>query len=184
MTNRDTPSSAAPRAVPRSGGSGASARGGRGSAKARRKAARLTAVQALYQVDLTGANPESVLGEFMKHRIGEDIDGPEMVAPDPQLFADILRGTMARKGEVDDLIRGALDPAYTLERLELLLRAILRSGVFELLNHVDVHPRITISEYVDVARAFFAKREPAMVNAVLDRLAHRLRASEMTADRI
>lgn len=153
-----------------------------GSAKARRKAARLAAVQALYQVDLTGTQSESVLGEFVKHRIGQDLDGESFVAADPQLFADILRGVSARLDEVDRLLGGTLDGQWTVDRLEHLLRAILRAGAYELLAHGDVHARIVISEYVDVGRAFFAGKEPGMINGVLDRIARALRPEEV-ADR-
>ncbi|HSK41069.1 MAG TPA: transcription antitermination factor NusB [Arenibaculum sp.] len=151
-----------------------------GSAKARRKAARLAAVQALYQVDLAGTNPETVLGEFIKHRIGQEIDGERYVAADPQLFADILRGTSARREEIDRILGGSLDPQWPVERLELLLRAMLRAGAFELLAHSDTHARILISEYVDVGRAFFAGREPGMINGVLDRIARTLRPGEVS----
>lgn len=151
-----------------------------GSAKARRKAARLAAVQALYQIDLAGTNPETVLGEFIKHRIGQEIDGERYVAADPQLFADILRGTSARRGEVDRILGGSLDPQWPIDRLELLLRAMLRAGAFELLVHGDTHARILISEYVDVGRAFFSGREPGMINGVLDRIARTLRPGEVS----
>jgi transcription antitermination protein NusB len=154
---------------------------GGGSAKARRKAARLAAVQALYQIDLTKAAVETVVGEFVNHRIGQDIDDVAFVAADPQLFADIVRGTSARKGEVDGLLSAALDPRFPLERLETLLRAILRAGGYELFGHVDTAPRILISEYVDVAKAFFAGREPGMVNAVLDNVARVLRPDDMNS---
>lgn len=152
---------------------------GGGSAKARRKAARLAAVQALYQIDLTKAPVETVVGEFVNHRIGQEIDDVAYVSADPQLFADIVRGTSARREEVDGLLSSALDPRFPLERLETLLRAILRAGGYELFGHVDTPPRILISEYVDVARAFFAGREPGMVNAVLDNVARVLRPDDM-----
>lgn len=150
-----------------------------GSAKARRKAARLAAVQALYQIELTGQATESVLGEFVKHRFGQEIDGDRYVAAEPTLFADIVRGTVQRRPEVDEMVRRCLDPRFPLERIELLLRAILRAGAYELLAHADVHPLIIINEYVDVTHAFFAGREPAMVNGVLDHLARVLRPDEL-----
>jgi transcription antitermination protein NusB len=152
---------------------------GGGSAKARRKAARLAAAQALYQIDLTGAAVDTVISEFVHHRIGETIDDVAFVAADPQLFADIVRGTSIRKAEVDGLLTSALDPRFPIERLEMLLRAILRAGGFELFADPATPPRIIISEYVDVAKAFFAGREPGMVNAVLDNIARTLRPDEM-----
>jgi N utilization substance protein B len=155
-------------------------RGG-GSAKARRKASRLAAVQALYQIELAGTNPETVLGEFIQHRIGQEIDGDRYVAAEPQLFADIVRGTSARRAEVDRMVEAGLDPQWPLERLELLMRAILRAGALELLVHTDTHARILISEYVDVCRAFFAGKEPGMVNGVLDGIARSLRPEEVNS---
>lgn len=152
---------------------------GGGSAKARRKAARLAAVQALYQIDLSGSGVEPVVGEFVKHRLGQEIDGVSYVAADPQLFSDIVRGAALRREEVDGLLSAALDSRYPVERLEMLMRAILRAGTYELFVHLDTHPRILIKEYVDIAHAFFAGREPGMVNGVLDHVARTLRAEEL-----
>jgi N utilization substance protein B len=178
----DARDSAPPKRGPAgSGGKSGSRRTGGGSAKARRKAARLAAVQALYQVDLSGTNAESVLGEFIKHRLGHEVDGDTYVAADPQLFSDILRGASARRAELDGMLASCLDATWPVERLELLMRAILRAGAFELLVHVDTHPRIVISEYVDVSHAFFAGREPAMVNGVLDKLARAIRPDDLAA---
>jgi N utilization substance protein B len=138
-------------------------------------------VQALYQIDLSGTNAESVLGEFIKHRLGHEVDGDTYVAADPQLFSDILRGASARREELDGMLTSCLDATWPVDRLERLTRAILRAGAFELLVHVDTHPRIVISEYVDVAHAFFAGREPAMVNGVLDKLARAIRPDDLAA---
>ncbi|SMH52503.1 transcription antitermination factor NusB [Azospirillum agricola] len=176
MSNDD----AAPPAKPkRANGKSGGRKTGGGSAKARRKAGRLGAVQALYQIDLTGTPVETVVGEFVAHRLGEEIDGAKFVAGDPQLFADIVRGAIHRRAEVDSVLTAALDPRFPLDRLELLLRAILRAGAYEIAVHLDTHPRILISEYVDVAHAFFAGREPAMVNGVLDHVARALRAEDL-----
>ena len=144
-----------------------------------RSVARLAAVQALYQADQTGIGVEPVIGEFVKHRFGEEVDGAQFVAADPQLFADIVRGASHRRTEVDGLLSSALDPKFPLERLEMLLRAILRAGAYEVFAHTDTHPRILISEYVDVAHAFFAGREPGMVNGVLDTVARKVRPEEL-----
>ena len=173
MSNDD----AAGRAKPKRGSRNKT---GGGSAKARRKAARLAAVQALYQIDLTGTGVETVVGEFVKHRLGEEIDGAKFVAADPQLFFDIVRGAAHRREEVDGMLSAALEPRFSVDRLELLLRAILRAGAYEMFVHNDVHPRILISEYVDVAHAFFAGREPGMVNGVLDHVARALRPDELS----
>lgn len=152
-----------------------------GSAKARRSAARLAAVQGLYQIDLAGASSDTVIHEFARHRIGQEQDGEEFVTPDPALFADIVRGVQLRLGEVDQHLGGLLDRQWSLERMELLLRAILRAGAWELLVNTAVPPHIIINDYIDVTHAFFAGREPGMVNGVLDKLARTLRAAEMGA---
>lgn len=152
-----------------------------GSAKARRSSARLAAVQGLYQIDLAGASSETVIHEFARHRIGQEQDGEEFVTPDPQLFADIVRGVQGRLSDVDQLLGGLLDRQWSLERMELLLRAILRAGAWELLGNSAVAPHIIINDYIDVTHAFFAGREPGMVNGVLDKLARTLRADEMAA---
>lgn len=150
-----------------------------GSAKARRSAARLAAVQALYQIELGGTPSETAIGEFVRHRFGQEIDGDRYVTADPQLFADIVRGVMARQADVDQLLAGALERQWGLDRMEPILRAILRSGAWELLGNTGVAPHIVINDYIDVGHAFFAGREPAMVNGVLDRLARQLRPDEM-----
>lgn len=160
------------------------ARSGGGSVKARRKAARLAAVQALYQIDVNGTpingkSVEAVLIEFIEHRLGAPVDEAEdqtLVAADPQLFSDIVRGACHRREQVDGLAAAALDPRHALERLEAPLRAILRAGAFELSSDMTTPTAILISEYVDVAHAFYAGREPGMVNGVLDRVAKTVRA--------
>ena len=149
------------------------------SAKARRSAARLAAVQALYQIELTGAELEPVLGEFVRHRFGAELDGERYVEPEPALFGEIVRGVQARRADLDPMIRSALGAQWTVERLELLLVAILRAGVWELLTQRAVAPRIIMNEYINLTHAFFGGREPGMVNAVLDRVAHVLRSDEL-----
>ncbi|ACI98740.1 transcription antitermination factor NusB [Rhodospirillum centenum] len=150
-----------------------------GSAKARRSAARLAAVQALYQIELGGTPSETAIGEFVRHRLGQEIDGDRYVSADPQLFADIVRGVMARQADVDQLVTGVLDRQWGLDRMEPILRAILRAGAWELLGNTGVAPHIVINDYIDVGHAFFAGREPGMVNGVLDRIARQLRPEEM-----
>lgn len=152
---------------------------GQGSAKARRSAARLAAVQALYQMDLAGATVDRVITEFVQHRIGKEQDGDEFVPADAQTFTEIVRGATSRKTDIDGILSGALEAGHSFERLEHLLRAILRAGCFELLAHDHVHPRIIISDYINVAHAFYAGREPGLVNGVLDRVGRNLRASEL-----
>lgn len=147
----------------------------RGSQKARRNAARLAAVQILYQVDITGIGADRGLAEFIEHRIGQELDGDLYVPADPQLLTKIVRGSAVRQAEVDAILTEALDPRAPLERMELLLKATLRAGAYELLAHLDIPPGIIICGYVDVAHAFFGGREPALVNGVLDRLGRTLR---------
>ncbi len=159
------------------------------AASQRRSSARLAAVQALYEIELTGAGIDSVLADFLDHGIGSKTlvtpPGAEegevealLAEPDKVLFAAILRGTMARRDDFDTMIGGALTGDWSVERLEAVLRAILRAGAYELATRPDVPPRVAISEYVDVAKAFFAGPEPGLVNAVLDRIARVVRAED------
>ena len=154
-----------------------------------KSAARLAAVQALYEMDVAGAMSGPVLGEFLKDRwsgrVAEEASTEagaptEMAAPDSEFLRDLVEGVVARKGEIDEMLTAALTGTWTAERLEVLLRAILRAGVFELLARSDVPARVIISEYVDVAHAFFEDTEPGLVNGVLDTLAKRLRETELT----
>jgi transcription antitermination protein NusB len=145
----------------------------------KRTVARLAAVQALYQIDLSGAKPEVVIAEFVKHRLGRDVDGQNYGEADAGLFADIVRGTAARREDLDRAISAVLTPDWPLARLETVLRAILRAGAYELVGRPDVPARVAISEYLDVAHAFYEGKEPGLVNGVLDRLAHRLRPGDL-----
>src|SRR5690349_1498984 len=141
----------------------------------KRTVARLAAVQALYQIDLSAAKPEAVIAEFVKHRLGREVDGQNYGEVDAALFADIVRGVAARQDDLDRAISAVLTPDWPLARLETVLRAILRAGAYELVARPDVPTRVAISEYLDVAHAFYAGKEPGLVNGVLDRLAHHLR---------
>jgi N utilization substance protein B len=157
----------------------------KGSAKARRSAARLAAVQALYQIEIAQGQAgqpgvEAVLGEFVKHRFGQDQDGDTFVSPEPVLFADIVRGVAARQADFDHILDSALGTHGSVARMELLLRAILRSAVFELSAHGETAPRIVINDYINVTHAFFAGREPGMVNGILDRVGRVLRPEEFS----
>ncbi|MGL4965078.1 MAG: transcription antitermination factor NusB [Inquilinus sp.] len=151
------------------------------SAKARRSAARLAAVQALYQLEQSGTPLDKVIAEFVHHRFGEPVEDEPMVEPDAPLFGDIVRGTRVRSDEVDALVSGALDSQFSLSRLDLLLRCVMQAGAWELLANLHVPAPIVISEYVNVTRAFFGGKEPAMVNAVLDRIAREQRPDEPRA---
>lgn len=145
----------------------------------RRSLARLAAVQALYQIDLTGTAVETAIAEFLKHRLGRAVEEENYGEADTTLFTDIVRGVVDRQADLDRAIAGVLTPDWPLERLEVILRAILRAGAYELLARSDVPARVTISEYLDIGHAFFAGKEPGMVNGVLDKLAHVLRPSDL-----
>jgi N utilization substance protein B len=149
-----------------------------------RSAARLAAVQALYEMELAEVPPDPVLDDLIAGRWAggpEDAAGGESraVAPDPDLLRDVVLGVSARRERLDALVGPALAAGWTVARLETILLLILRAGVYELLERKDVPPPVVISEYVDVARAFFFGNEPGLVNAVLDRLARELRPAEM-----
>ncbi len=144
-------------------------------------AARLAAIQALYQIDLGGGSMEDALLDFLRERGDETVDAPDgeiAVQPDRGLFAEIVRGVWARREELADMIRAALVDGWPLKRLEIVLRCILEAGVYELLARPSVPVRVVIDEYVDLAHAFYAGAEPGMVNGVLDTLARRLRPDE------
>jgi transcription antitermination protein NusB len=144
----------------------------------RRSAARLAAVQALYQIELAGAPVDSVIAEFAQDGLRREIDGVR-VEVDEALFADIVRGAAARQAELDTLICGVLTPDWPLARLETVLRAILRAGTYELLALGDVPVPVAINEYLDIAHAFYSGKEPGLINGVLDRLARTLRPREL-----
>ena len=145
----------------------------------RRSAARLAAVQALYQLELNpAADPEAVIREFLRHRLGRDIDGDNYGEADAALFEDLVRGAVADGDRLDETISAVLSEEWPLPRLEAVLRAILRAGAYELLHRQDVPPRVAVSEYTDIAHAFFSGKEPGLANGVLDRLARSLRPGD------
>jgi N utilization substance protein B len=146
-----------------------------------RGAARLAAVQALYQMDLGGATLPDIVAEFEMHRLGKEVDGDQYRDADATFFRDIVTGVVADQRELDLAIDAALISGWPLTRIDATLRAILRSGAFELAHRSDVPGRVVISEYVDVANAFYEGEVPAMVNAVLDALARKMRAAEFGA---
>jgi len=145
----------------------------------RRSLARLAAVQALYQIDLTEVPVDTVLAEFRNRGDDEESFGEA----DDELFEDLVRGATARRAEIDELISSVLTPDWPLARLEVVLRAVLRGGAYELVARLEVPARVIINEYMELAHAFFSGKEPGMVNGVLDKLAHRLRASELAEGR-
>ena len=146
-------------------------------------AARLAAVQVLYQIDLGGGSMEDALLEFMHERGDEIIDAPDdniTIRFDRNLFVELVRGVWARRQELTEMIESALVDAWPLNRLEIVLRCILETGTFELLARQEVPVRVVIGEYVDLTHAFYAGAEPGLVNGVLDTLGHKLRPDEFS----
>ncbi len=151
------------------------------AAGAARSAARLGAVQALYQIELADGPAEVVLREFLEHRLAEEIEGVSLDTADRDLFAALVRGVAAERSPLDDLLSAVLAEDWPVERLETLLKVILRAGAYELGYRPDIPPRVTITEYVNLAQAFFDGKEPGLANGVLDRLAHELRPEAFEA---
>jgi N utilization substance protein B len=143
-----------------------------------RSAARLAAVQALYQMDMTGIDLNEVVAEFEAHRLGQEIEGCQFAEAEAEFFRDLVQGVVREQLKIDPLIDQQLAEGWRLTRVDSILRAILRAGAFELLARNDVPAKVIISEYVDIAHAFFAEDEPKVVNGILDKLAHRARTQE------
>ena len=148
------------------------------SARSRsRSAARLAAVQALYQREMEGTAIPTLLHEFHHHRLGATIEGVEYEDAEVDFFDDVVAGVGAREAELDELIAGKLAKDWSLTRLDRPMRQILRAGTYELVARIDVPTGSIISEYVDVAKAFYDKREAAFVNGLLDAVAKEVRAN-------
>jgi transcription antitermination protein NusB len=146
----------------------------------RRSIARLGAVQALYQLALNPSlGAEIVIAEFLHHRLGREIDGDVYGEADETLFADVVRGVAHHRERLDETIAASLSEEWPLRRLETILRLILEAGAYELAHRLDIPPRVTLSEYVAIAHAFFDGKEPALANGVLNRLARALRSEEL-----
>ncbi len=141
-------------------------------------AARLLAVQALYQMSVNQEPAAQVIAEFLKHRVDESLEGLKHGAVNRELMTELVQGVSDQADTLDDMLAAVLDEEWTVERLEILLLALLRAAAFELSERVDVPARVVISEYVDLANAFFDGRETSFVNGLLDRLAHILRMEE------
>lgn len=141
----------------------------------KRGAARLAAVQALYQMDVAGTGILEITSEYEAYRLGQEVDGEQYLEADPQWFRAIISGVVAEQLHLDPMIRQYLPEDWPLSRIDSTLRAILRAGAWEIKNRNDVPIAVAINEYVDIAKAFFDGEEPRMVNAVLDRMAKELR---------
>jgi N utilization substance protein B len=149
------------------------------AARLSRSQARLAAVQALYQMDLAQTDLAAVIEEFKAHRLGPDTENGTAAEADPAHFARVLEGVVKGQREIDPLIDHQLAEGWRLARIDSILRAILRAAAFELTELADVPARVVISEYVEVAHAFFEGDEPKVVNGVLDALARKLRPGEL-----
>jgi len=147
----------------------------------KRGAARLAAVQALYQMDLAGTGLNEILAEFESHWLGGDVEGAQYRPAEAAFFRDIVGGVVREQTRLDPQIDAALARGWPLRRIETILRAVLRAGAYELACRSDVPARVVMAEYVDVAAAFVDQEETGMVNAVLDQLAHQLRAAEFAS---
>ena len=136
-----------------------------------RSAARLAAVQALYQQEMEGTPTPRLIHEFHDHRLGATIEGATYAEAETSFFDDLVSGTVARQAEIDALIADRLADGWSLERLDKPMKAILRVGAYELIARPDVPVATVINEYLDVAEAFFDKREKGFVNGLLDAIA-------------
>ncbi len=144
----------------------------------KRGAARLAAVQALYQMDVAGTGLNDIFAEFESHWLGGEIEGEQYRPAETAFFRDIVGGVVREQSRLDPQIDAALARGWPLKRIEALLRAVLRAGAYELAHRREVPARVVMSEYVDIAGAFVDAEETGMVNAVLDQLARHLRAAE------
>ncbi|HUE44836.1 MAG TPA: transcription antitermination factor NusB [Aestuariivirgaceae bacterium] len=143
-----------------------------------RSSARLGAVQALYQMDIAGTDFAEVLAQFGAGRMGEIFEDGECGEADFAFLKDIVEGVVREQHGIDRAVEDHLAAAWTLARLDSTLRAVLRAGAYELMFRSDVPARVSITEYVDVAHAFFEAEEPRVVNGVLDALARAHRSAE------
>jgi N utilization substance protein B len=144
-----------------------------------RSAARLAVVQALYQMEVGGKGLNEIFAEFETFWMGREIEGDQYKPAEVSFFRDVLQGVLDEQVAVDQHIDRALQGGWPLQRIESVMRAILRAGAYELKSRKDVPARVVIKEYVDVAGAFFGPTESGMINAVLDKIARETRAKEL-----
>jgi len=138
-----------------------------------RSVARLAAVQALYQMEVSGVGVDAVVREFSEHRFDRDVDGEgdQMAAADETFFAELAKGVVAKQGDVDQAIVKRLASGWRLDRLDATARAVLRAGAFELMHRPDVPTEVVIDEYVEIAKSFFEGPEAGFINGALDAIA-------------
>ncbi len=144
----------------------------------RRGAARLAAVQALYQMDIAGAGLNEILAQFESHWIGREVEGEQYLPAERAYFRELVQGVIEEQRKLDPMIDTVLQSGWPLKRIEALLRAVMRAGAFELERKRDSPARVIMSEYVGIADAFVDRDETGMVNAVLNQIARQLRAEE------
>lgn len=148
-----------------------------------RGAARLAAVQALYQMDIGRQSLEDTLAQFSAFHLGREIEGEQYLPADADFFRQIVRGVIKGQLDIDPSIDNALASDWPIARIDATLRAILRAATFELLRRKDIPPAVVITEYVDIARAFYEDDAPAMVNGVLDAIAKQANRDKMAAEK-
>ena len=146
----------------------------------RRGAARLAAVQALYQMDVGGTGINDTFAEFESFWIGNEVEGEQYLPAEAAFFRDVVSGVVRDQKTLDPLIDDALTKGWPLARITAILRAIMRAGAYELEHRKDIPARVVVSEYVDVAHAFVEQDETGMVNAVLDQIARQFRGEEFS----
>lgn len=144
----------------------------------KRGAARLAAVQALYQMDVAATGLNEIFAEFESHWIGQEVEGTQYLPAEAAFFREIVSGVVREQLVLDPRIDAALTKGWPLKRIEALMRAVLRAGAYELAHRKDIPPKVIVSEYVDVAGAFVDRDETGMINAVLDDLARQARPED------
>jgi N utilization substance protein B len=149
----------------------------------KRSAARLAASQALYQMEIADKGLNDILAEFEAHWLGQEIEGDAYTPADLAFFRDVVSGVQRDQLPIDRALDDTLADGWPLKRVEALMRAILRAALYELRNRPDVPARVAVTEYVDVAAAFFGSDESGMINAVLDALARQTRPAEFASER-
>lgn len=143
----------------------------------KRHAARLAAIQALYQMDVSGTPTLSVIREFRVHRFGHEGEG-EMIVADEEFFEDIILGVVREQDRIDAAITSHLSEKWTIKRLDLTLRALMRSAIYEIMARPDVPALVVIDEYVSLSVEFFDEKQSGFVNAALEKVAKKIRAAE------
>ena len=148
------------------------------TASMKKSMARLALIQALFQIEFNQGSSKTVLDEFLNMRRDEEVDGLNIAAMDQKLFIELYKGICQERELLDDMLVSVLDKSWPIHRLDPLLRLVMVAGAYEIQQRAETPAKVIISEYVDVAHAFLGDKETAMVNGVLDRLAHSLRKDE------